>query len=668
MNPTQSMKRLTIALVLVITGLTAAFGLRDSSAAETNTIRIEAGETLEITTDTASPKSEFSWILTKDRKFQSAQRTRFFQTRLAEPGTYVLDVSVQDPITSENGYRAFTIVVTEPTGTLPAASGDKTKPLSAVLQTNPPMVNGSAYVSPEGGILKIDPSASDGNISTYHIDLDTTVDSDGDGIPNNDRDNVGTISEKSGTPLYVFMLPKNTQRSVTLSVTDLGAIEPKMTEVPVQFAIAPLPSSSSAASFNPNSPVIMQREGAVVRFSAKLPEDQTAGRELLYEWDFGDRSKSLLYSPTHTYAAPGTYVVGLRIRDISNAEVLYEGTDTLVLDTVPVTDSSVSSAPSGASSSVPSDEDSASLKGILQVSFIIILLLAFAVGLYLLFTWIKRKTATGLQKTLEKMEGTIVSKDTVDPTKAAPMKLKKEKPAPPDIVVEREQAKEEFETQERTNETPAASAGPVPAWLAKAPTKAPEPAPASAAPKPTPAPTPTPAASQDGPTPAWLRPAPQATPAPAVAQTPAPAPAPKPQPSPTAPPPAPPVAPKAPPPVVPQPKAPEPAKAEVKPTPVIPAPTPQPKAPEAPKPAPPPPQPKTETPKPAPAPMAPPQPKVETPKPTPASAQTPTPTPSPTPKPVPQPIPEAQPKTQTEEKRNDDDPPIAIIQADSISK
>ncbi|MBP7114415.1 MAG: PKD domain-containing protein [Candidatus Peribacteraceae bacterium] len=662
MNPTQSIQRLSMGLVLVIMGLTAAFGLRDSSAAETNTIRVEAGETLEISTDTASPKSDFSWILTKDRKFQSAQRTRFFQTRLAEPGTYVLDVSVQDPITSENGYRAFTIVVTAPTGTLPGSSGDKTQPLSAILQTNPPIVNGSAYVAPEGDILKIDPSASNGNISAYHIDLDTTVDSDGDGIPNNDKDNIGTISEKVGTPLYVFMLPKNTPRSVMLTVTDLGSIEPKTTEVPIQFAFAPLPSSS--ASFNPNSPVLMQREGAVVHFSARLDESQTAGREVLYEWDFGDRSKSLLYAPVHTYAAPGTYTIGLKIRDISNAEVLYEGTDMLVLDNVPVIESSSSSASSGTSSSTVSNGgSSASIKGVLQVSFIIILLLAFAVGLYFLFTWIKRKTASGLQKTLEKMEGTIVNKDPVDPTKAEPMKLKKEKSAPPDIVVEREKATVEFRTQERTNETPAASSGPVPSWLAKAPTKAPTfaPAPAVSAPKPAAPAEPTP--SQDGPTPAWLKPAPVPPRAPAVTQAPTPAPAAKPAPSPASPPRAPEATPKAPPAVVRQPKAPEAAKAEVKPAPVAAPVVPlQPKVPEAPKPtaAPvPAPEPKPEPPKPAPAPVAPPpQPNVETPKPTPAPA----------PKPVAQPIPQAQPKAMTEEKKNDDDPPIAIIQADSISR
>lgn len=659
MTTSFSAKRLSLAMLLVIAGLSAAFGLRGSNAADSNSIRIEAGETLEIGTDTASPKSQFSWILTKDRKFQSAQRTRFFQTRLAEPGTYVLDVSVQDPITSENGYRAFTIVVTEPTGTLPIPTGDKTKPLAAIIKTDPAIVNDAAYVPPEGGMLKIDTSGSDGNISTYHIDLDTSVDSDTDGDPTNDIDNIDTLSEKSGGSLYVFMLPAAAERRVKLTVKDINSVEPKTSELPIRFGIAPIPSSeTSSISQNPNSPVLMQREGAVVRFSAKLDESITAGRELLYEWDFGDRAKSLLYAPTHTYISPGTYNVALTIRDISNAEMLYEGVDSVLIDTAPIQSSSSSTASESSSSSgsTGGGESSVSLKGVLQVSFIILLLLGFAVGLYVLFTWIKRKTATGLQKTLEKMEGTIVSKDTVETTKPVAMKLKKEvtkteeSVKQSDIIVDREKAKPEFKTQERTNETPVAGAGPVPSWLAKAATK-PVPAPSSTQVKTAPvSPVPPPVAAQDGPTPAWLKPAsaPAATPAPTPPVTqqattqptpavtpvtppkpPSPAPvskspeAPKPQPKPSP-------APKVSPAPVQKTVVAEPVKPPEKP---VPAPA-QPKAPEAPKP----------------------QPKPET-----------IPTAPPAPKPVPQPIPQVEPKVEPAS-NNDDDTPIAIIQADSISK
>ncbi len=529
MNSFIHAKRLTILTLILVCGFTVGAGLHSTEAAEANTIRVQAGETLEIGTDTASPQSEFSWILTKDRKFQSAQRTRFFQTRLAEPGTYVLDVSVQDPITNENGYRAFTIVVTEPQGNLPTPRGNKTNPLLAVLQTNSVRIDNTTYVAPEGGILTIDSSGSDGNISSYQIDLDTSVDSNGDGNPENDIDNIGTLSEKFGSPLYVYMLPKNTQRKVRLTVKDLATIEPKTAELNVLFAPAPLVSSSSVASSNQNSPVRIERIGFTVHVSANAQNMGVQEKDLLYEWDFGDKSKSLLNAPSHTYSAPGQYVLSLRVLNISNAEVLYQGSDTVFIDALPIA-SSVSSQESSSSSQEPigtTKDSSVSLKGILQVSFIIILLLGFAIGLYVLFTWIKRKTATGLQKTLEKMEGTITQKDSsVDSAKPAPMKLKKESPKqeekidPEEAVIDREKAKQEFKSPvNRSNETPMASAGPVPSWLAKASTPAvqpPKPQVSSvpAMPKPTtpppsaPAPSAPPPPAQDTSVPAWLKPAP----------------------------------------------------------------------------------------------------------------------------------------------------------------
>lgn len=688
MTRSLSTQRLTVATLVVITAMSATIGLLGSSAAETNTLRVQAGETLEIGTDTASPSSDFSWILTKDRKFQSAQRSRFFQTRLAEPGTYVLDVSVQDAVTSESGYRAFTIIVTEPGGSFVPPIGNRSKPLAAVLQTDPPIVNGSAYVPPEGGMLKIDPSASDGNIASYHIDLNVSLDSDGDGDPTNDIDNLGTLSEKSGTPLYVFMLPGNSERRIRLSVADLNTVEPKTAELPVQFAQAPIVSSQSIASPNPNSPVILRYDGPTVHFSAQLPEALIAGREVVYEWDFGDQAKSLLYSPAHTYSAAGTYSFSLRIKDISNAEVLYEGTDSLTIDTIPdsglssSSDSAMSS--SAASSSVSSNgESKSSMKGVLTVSLIILLLLAFAVGLYALFTWIKRKTTTGLQKTLEKMEGSLVNKSASEEQKPAPMKLKKEVPkteetkTEPNVIVEREKSKKEFKPQGSANETAPSGAGPVPSWLAKAATT---PAPVTQPkPTPTPAPAPTPkpavpsAPVQAGPTPAWLKPAAQpVTPAPAAAVPPKPAPAPvAPKPAPVS-------------------AAPEVPKPQPKPIPVPPpvaAPTPKPTmpvqppvpapviTPEAPKPLPKPeikpePAPVAATPKPiATVTAVPTAPAVTKPLPETKTQETPmsAPVQSPQSKPVSQPILPLTPKPQPEEKV-DEDQPIAIIQADSISK
>lgn len=688
-----SLSRWLPALLLLLTTVLGVSSVMPySTAAEPVSIRIEAGETLEIGTDTASPQSQFSWILTKDRVFQHAQRTRFFQTRIAEPGTYILDVSVQDPVTSENGYRAFTIVVTEPTGTIPTPRGDTTKPLLASLTTDPMGINGTVYLPPEGGMLKIDPSGSNGSISAYNIDLDTSVDTNNDGNPTNDIDNLGTLMEKSGTPLYLFMLPKASGRSIRLSVKDLSSVEPSVAELSVLFAAPPAGTPVSNGGTQGQSLIRTTRDGQTVQFSALLSDAQVAGVDVLYEWDFGDATKSLLFAPVHTYRAAGTYTVSLRVINIANAELVYEGSESVVIDAAYNTSTSSSinadSSSSVSSSTGSGNASSVSMKGILQVSFIILLLLALAVGLYALLTWIKRKTSSGLQKTLEKMEGTLVSKDksTIGTIAPEPMKLKKETPSippataiKPSAIVDREKEKKEFKPQGSANTAVTSGAGPVPSWLAKAsttpaPTPKPVPAPApspkpapAATPVPTPKPAsptapPTPAATtppapkQDGPTPAWLKPAPAA----------------EPQPKPQSP---------APPPAVPTPKSPVAETQNFAPLPTAPKPTtaaspqPQPKPVSTPPPvAAPTPLPKPEVkPEPAPVPASPkPVPPV-----TPASAtltetkplpEPKTVVPTPLPRPASQPIPPLTPTPSAEKKIDDEDPPIAFIQADSISK
>ncbi len=626
-------KRLSIIMLVLIALFSVPLGQKQTSAAEAHTIRVVAGETFEIGMETASSRFEFNWILTKDRKFQSAQRNRFFQTRLAEPGTYMLDVSFHDSSSNQNGYHAFAIIVTAPTGAMPTTRGDKTKPLSAILRSDPPALNGAAYLAPEGGLLKIDPSGSDGAISTYHIDLDTSVDTDGDGNLTNDIDNLATLSEKSGTPLYVFMLPKQSERRVKLSTNDLNAVAPATAELSILFAPMPAGIDSTPIVADPHSPMRFQQNGATVRYSAAVGESQAPGTELLYEWDFGDRSKSLLHEPHHTYAAAGTYTVSLVIRNIADASEVYRGSQQIMIDEAVVTSSSSSmSTVSSASSSSKSDGKSSSFSfaGIVKVSVILLFLLALAIGLYSLLTWMKRKTSTSLQKTLENMEGNIVKKDVAIETKNTPVPMKLKKEGTPSV--ETIPVSEKRVDQEKTPKPPAPppTPGPTPSWLEKAaakPSAPPSPRPQSAPVRP----PSTPSAPLRTPPPAPKTPvmnvAPIVTPSATAPTIPTPPPAP-----------AQPQAPSAPVPawLKPAPEAPTPAPAtstvQIQPKPVVPS-----TAPVEQKPA--------SAPKPHPVPVA---------------EQKPTPAVQPA-------IPATSPPATPQEKE-DSDPTIAIIQADSISK
>ncbi len=531
-------------LVLLAVILTAAGSSLTWAESESTTIRIRAGQILEIGTDTVSPKSQFSWILTRDRKFESAQRTRFFQTRPAQPGSYVLDVSVQDPLASQNEYRAFSIIVTEQGDTTPEEPEGNDGAIKAVLVTDPPTMAGTVYLSPDGGIITLNGALSRGKITSYNLDLDNTVDTDGNGNLIDDRDNQETFSEKSGSPLRVFMTAKAQPRVVTFTVTDSSTGQFDRTSLNVVFASPPAPSSSDVAPPDPNSLIVIESSDRTARFTAKIPENQAAGKHLLYEWDFGDHSRSLLTSPEHTYDIAGRYLITLVVRDITSGTVILSAVNSIEIQqdqqdlssSASSQASKVSSASSKSSLPSSGSETEGSIGSVIKVGLIIVLLLAVAIGLYLLLTWIKRKTQGSLEKTIESMEKHIVKPDskTMIDAKVEHLKLKKEtspdasqlRKADEEKIVDREKSKTEFTTRTRDNTVPVATAGPVPSWLAKAsnmtpaaaaPVPAPQPPtpPAPAAPTPTVAvstplpqtPTPKPVEEPITPPPDWLKPA-----------------------------------------------------------------------------------------------------------------------------------------------------------------
>ncbi len=668
--------RLSALGLLVLSAITATVALQQTSAIEPTSIRIEAGQTLEIASDPLSKKTQYNWILTKDRKFVAAQRTMFFQARLAEAGTYVLDVSMQDPQTNTNEYRAFTLVVTEPSETLPDDAIATQGTLSAIIVTDPGATNGSIGLPAEGGIVRIDASKSTGNISRYSLDLDTSVDSDGNGDPADDFDNQGTISEKSGSPVYVYFMPKTGARSVRLQTTELSNPVPAEATVNISFTGLVQVSSSATSSSGPaqGSAIVMQRDGLSVRFAAALTQAQIEGKQLLYEWDFGDRSRSLLDTPMHTYLGAGNYTVSLSVHDIATGELVYSGTDTVFIDSGSVVSSSQSSSV-GTSGSLSSSMQSSSATGgsptssfgaIFKVVLIIGFLLAIAVGLFILFTWLKRKTTVSIQQTLEKMEGTIVKKDGVTvKEETEPMKLKRDTTKPvtavqdAEVVVEREKAKTEFTSQTRTNETPSTASAPVPPWLAKANAPKTEAAPATPAPTPKPAPSSAPQKSPEPlPKPSYPTPAPAqpTAPVPDWLKPKAPLPASKPETKPN--------------------QTPNPVQAQPKPEPKTTAAPQSPAAPAAPKPATPKPV-SQAAPKPA---AATPDVKKEAPKLPEPKPLTPPPAAPIPPKPATQPTPPAPtqvapkeilPKEQgtaVAKKPDDTEPTIAIISADSLQK
>ena len=640
-------------------------------AADNNQIQIEAGQTVEIGTDTNINSPEFSWILTKDRKFQNAQRHRFFESRFTQVGAYVLDVSIQNPDTGQNDYRAFSLVVTEPKNPATTLPPGNPEPRAALI-TDPTVLSGFIYLPPEGGIVKIDSSGSTGEITGYEIDLNSDIDSDGDGNPTNDRDNVNTFSEKDGTPLLFFFLPsQNQNRKIILTVLNANTGQTDSVSAELVFGGA-ASGSGPAVIQNPDNPITIRPDGLSVKFGSLISASGT-GNNLLFEWDFGNRSRSLLDEPIHTYGAPGNYTVALKVRDIRTGQIIFAGTTNVAVTQAVQTDSSATSLPKSATSSASPAPSSGSsgfgFGSLIKVGVILFMLLAIVIAIYALFVWIKKKTTGTLEKTFERMEQTILKQDpkaAVRSGQAEPMKLKKGpetniESGHAQEIADREKSHTDFNAKARDNITPLKASGPVPAWLTQS---AARPAPQvtkAAVPsqgEPQLQPKPQPPAS----IPPWLRSEPAETPAKPEPQIPSPSPGPAadwlkpannnpaPKPEPAQPQPKPPLQPQPPaaitrkePPasVPPWLKPPDEKKAasakpdistEAKPGPVRPGPLPQTKPLPAQKPA-------GREPAPAKPPATPPPLKPQTP-----------------------------PEKSQPKQSNDDEPPIAIIQADSLIK
>ena len=563
------------AKVLALTALALVSVLGAEVFAQTQptpeTIRVASGDTFEIGID--GPKdSNFSWVLTKDRSFLGAQRSRFYQTRFRDPGTYQLDVSVQSSENNFNAYRAFTIIVGEPVPLSPLPTRDATKAPKAVAVTDPITSADGVHLSKEGGVLKIDPSKSEGNVKAFHLDLDNNIDTDGNGNLSDDDDTKGTSFSSVGSPIYVATLPASAARSITLSVDDQQQTKNEL-PLPLIFDGAvirqPTGSGTSASSPNggpiPTSETIIQADidGTHVRFAPILPES-AKDKQIIVHWDFGDRAVSLLTTPEHTYRSGGTYIITVRVQDISDGKVLLEGSNSIQLQgsaQSSASSSSESSVITSSSSSNGSNGSSFPWGSIMKVLLIVLFLLAIAIGLYALIVWIKNKATGRLHETFEKMEKTIVDKDAVASGTVEPEPMKLARPAvptPPESVVtdvtsppavatavaptkeERadSEGSKEFVTEGRTLEAPTANAGPVPPWLANADANS-EPAPEPSltpAPEPEPQAEPAPAPESES----QPEPVPEPTPAPesvTPAPEPTPEPAPEPKPTPVAPPP-----------------------------------------------------------------------------------------------------------------------------------
>lgn len=547
-------------------------------------VDLTVGDIFEIIPAHELPSPSYSWILTQDRSFIKGEQGPSFRWRPIQAGSFTLFAEVQSGDGSQRVSRTFTLMIK------PRERGDVLMPIgqttptitvegsSAIVTTTPKQdANGRTVVSEESQLVRLEPINPD--VRPIALDMDIARDSDGDGNPSNDVENVNTFFQSDASPMYVWFTTPLMQR--TLQITTVGgdgaAVIQKLEVLGKAYA------RTSGLFVNPVRITSQQQSDGSYAFVGEFEETMSQDTPLLFHWEFGDGTESLLQNPSHTYVNPGAYTVKLQVRNLLDGKELSQAEQTLTVvgGVSSATSSELSQATSATSSAMSQSTSEGSnpfgfLSGL--TSWIIplgIFLLCVALGLLLM--WIigrmRKGKGVSLEKTFESLEKTVVKQSATPPPLTITTASKPAPTTPPEVIAR----KEEERASETTAmpKTPTIEVDKAPAWLKQglmgaeatkpAPTPVtpppapkppvaavvpkpqpitppPAPAPKPAAtpvatpspvptpaptPKPTPAPSAPPLAKADAPVPAWLQPK-SAAPA---AQTPAPAPTPKPQPT-----------------------------------------------------------------------------------------------------------------------------------------
>ncbi len=325
--------RHTTGLMLGAVTLAALLPLRSTVAAQDSgvpTINLSAGAFFEILAETDIEDPSVSFVLTQEREFLSASRDPLFRYRFLEPGAYFLTGELVSADGSRSHRRDIRIqVIPRETGTddvIPEKS--VSKQLGAVVDTLPLQQSDGTLTLEPHGLVRFLPVQRD--LQSIALDLDVARDVSGDGDPGNDNQSAGTELGSASRALYLWFVDVETPREMritakrtndevltqTLRLLRSGEGSPAPLAVPDAAPLTP-PVTKEPVHGGITSQV--HPDGSV-RFSVSLRDPLPADIPFLYEWNFGDSSKSLLDHPLHTFPKPGVYTVELRIVDLRTYE------------------------------------------------------------------------------------------------------------------------------------------------------------------------------------------------------------------------------------------------------------------------------------------------------------------------------------------------------------
>jgi PKD repeat protein len=220
----------------------------------------------------------------------------------------------------------------------------QTRP-DGLIRTSLPFNDEGAVVLPSGGSMLVVAPQDDGN--RLQIDVDTTVDENGDGDPANDNDSAGTLFESNNTPLTLWFLEAAMGRQLAFT-----GIEDGRRQLVDVYGDA-FARQQGIVSGNAHIVWGEDVDGNIqfsLRFDGMPPE-----LPLLLHWHFGDSAESMQTSPMHWYSTNGDYTVTVAVINVINGETVATASQTVnVANAEVVTETSSSSAPAESAASVAS--------------------------------------------------------------------------------------------------------------------------------------------------------------------------------------------------------------------------------------------------------------------------------------------------------------------------
>ncbi|GEM_PF-2059867 len=414
-----SCSRLSASLCLALLALTSlppATGYAQTSAVppaaatvQQETIRLLVGDILEILPVHNLSNAQYTWILTQDRTFIEASRARTFRKRIIQPGKYTLfaEVSAGDQTPRIN--RTFTLeyeprTTTDMPEVTPQASASG---ITTLVTAEPsPDAEGRIFLADHQSLVRLHPIHPD--ITPLSLDTHTLEDSNGDGNPASDVENDGTFFQTDALPLTLWFASPLTDRPMALT-----AIGP--TGAPIVQEVRVLSETYARSQGLFQSPVqiaITPAGNLTYQFNASFLAAPPA-TPILHHWAFGDGQQSILPAPTHTYNAPGTYTVTVRMQNLTNGMEIGNAEQELLVQGVvePSSEPTVDPEPDD----TPPDEEPAAETSV-QLSTMLMIggafLGAMLLGLLLLAIFMKlRGRNLDLSSQFASMEETLLSKD-----------------------------------------------------------------------------------------------------------------------------------------------------------------------------------------------------------------------------------------------------------------